>query len=520
MKTRLLVYVCVILLSSCKHIEHQVQPEVDILIHSGQVFTGNDSSLKRLNIGVCGDRICELYAPDTKSLKAKKIIDASGYIVSPGFIDPHTHSLSELTDPTKNANVNYLTQGVTTVVNGNDGGGTHQIDKLKHTLQAQGIGTNVAFFVGHGSVRKAVMGKAKRTATDIEIKKMQALVKKAMQSGALGFSSGLYYVPQTYADTQEVIALAKIAAEYGGIYETHLRDEGTFSIGIVAAVEEAILIAKTAKLPLHIAHIKALGVDAWGESKPVIQLIEQARLAGLQVTADQYPWLASGTKLHNAIMPKWAMADSTAAFHKRLNTAELQPRLQREISENLRMRGGADALLITACKSCNYVGKTLANVSESLGLSAIDTAIKLVQQGDIRVASFNMAESDLTAFMTQPWVVTSSDGTNGHPRKYASFAQKYHQYVKTQRLLTIPEFLYRSSTLTANILGLSKRGKIEPGYIADLIVFDPDTFHGKANYQQWDRLSTGVNTVLINGQIAIIQGQYTGRLNGGVLRRH
>lgn len=509
-----------VLLCGCTTAPFEPQKSVDILIQSGLVFTGQEQKLKQLDIGVCGNTICEIHPSGTHNVKAKTIINAQGLIVSPGFIDPHTHSLSELKSSDKNANLNYLTQGVTTVVNGNDGGGTYKITPLVQQLTTQGIGTNTAFFVGHGSVRKAVMGKAKRAATQAEISEMQSLVEHAMQAGALGFSSGLYYVPQTYADTQEVIALAKIAAKYGGIYETHLRDEGTFSIGIVQAVKEAITIAKSAQLPLHIAHIKALGVDAWGQSVAVIKLIELARHNGLRITADQYPWLASGTKLHNAIMPKWAMADSKQAFYQRLNSAKLQGRLHHEIAESLRMRGGPKALLITECKNTQYVGKTLAEVANMLAMSPIDAAIQLVQQGDVRVASFNMAESDLTAFMTQPWVVTSSDGTNGHPRKFASFAQKYHQYVKEKKWLTLTEYLNRSTTLTANILGLDNRGKIKLGFAADITIFDPNTFQGKADYQHWDAISKGVHTVIVNGKIAIHNTIHTNALGGQVLLKN
>jgi len=321
-----------VLLSGCS-ISHQAEnsraslspsaASADILITSGRVYAGLDTEAQMLDIAVCGDKICGLYPSGSKKVIAAKVIDAKGKIVSPGFIDPHTHTLEELSSRDKNHNLNYLTQGVTTVVNGNDGAGPVDIAKTANALEANGIGTNVALLVGHGSVREQVMGRAPRFATKQELEQMSALLNQAMQDGALGLSTGLYYVPGSFANTEEVVTLAKVASKYNGIYDTHLRDESTFNIGFSAALDEAIYIAQSADIHLHLAHIKALGVDVWGQSVNAIRKIEQAQTSGISISADQYPWLASGTFLHSAVMPKWAMADSKQAFYKRLNDPKL-----------------------------------------------------------------------------------------------------------------------------------------------------------------------------------------------------
>ncbi len=487
---------------------------VDLLITNGTVYTGESNQGQSLDVAVCGQVICGLYASGSQKVQAIKVIDATGKIVSPGFIDPHTHSLTELKSKDKNHNLNYLTQGVTTVVNGNDGGGPVDIKVVSSELEANGIGTNVALFVGHGSLREQVMGRAERFSTPNELNEMSTLLTEAMKAGAIGLSTGLYYVPGSYANTEEVVALAKIASKYHGIYDTHLRDESTFNIGFTSALDEAINIAKAANIHLHLAHIKALGVDVWGQSEQAIAKIEQAQQAGVSITADQYPWLASGTKLRSAVMPKWVMADSQQAFHKRLNQADLAQQLTVEITENIRRRGGSDSLYITEFKDKNLVGMNLREVAEMKNLSAVDTAIWLVQQGNVRVASFNMSPKDVEKFMVQPWVVTSSDGTNGHPRKYASFPRKYQTYVVNKQLLSVADFINRSSLQTAQLLGLSKRGALKENYQADIIVFDPDNYSPKADFSHWNKYSVGVEQVIVNGKLVIENEQYQDILAG------
>ncbi|MFT6311433.1 MAG: N-acyl-D-aspartate/D-glutamate deacylase [Porticoccus sp.] len=508
------LYVSILLMAGCAS-----HPKVDVLILSGLVFDGTDKPATKMDIGICGEQICALSAAGTQRYQADNTIDATGLVVSPGFIDPHTHSIDELKSSTKNQNLNYLFQGVSTVISGNDGGGPVDIKQAVASLNPQGIGTNTAFYVGHGTLREQVMGTAKRYSSLAELAQMKTLLNTAMSEGALGLSSGLYYVPGSFAATEEVLELAKVAASFKGVYDTHLRDESTFNIGFLPALDEAIDIARRADIHLHVAHIKALGVDVWGQSEPAIAKINKAKSQGVSISADQYPWQASGTNVRSALVPKWAMADSQSAFFQRLDNPELIEKIESEIGENIRRRGGPESLLITASQDSELVGKTLAVLADQFTLSDVKTVIYLVKNGRTRVASFNMHEDDIKNFMQQPWVVTSSDGTNGHPRKYASFPQKYQQYVLGSATIDIARFIRSSSGQTAEILGLGDRGFIKPGFKADVLVFEPKEYKAQATFKAWDRLSTGVRYLLINGELAIDKGQYTGVLAGQFVAR-
>jgi N-acyl-D-aspartate/D-glutamate deacylase len=499
-----------LLILGCAH----QSPRIDLLITSGQVFDGTDRSARLLDIGICGDTICYLEEMGKKTISANRTIDAKGLIVSPGFIDPHTHSLEELTSQNKHANLNYLFQGVTTVINGNDGDGPTNIQQTISSLNNAGIGTNTSFLVGHGSLRRQVMGTAGRHATDAELTEMKVLLRTAMQQGALGLSSGLYYVPGSFASKQEVVELAKVAAQYNGIYDTHLRDESTFNIGFLAALQEAIDIAREAKIHLHVAHIKALGVDVWGQSQQAIDKINLARSEGVSISADQYPWRASGTFLRSAVVPKWAMADSEAAFMQRLANPDFADRIKLEITENIRRRGGAEALLVTASEDTQLVGKTLAQLAIIANQSETNTVVDMVSKGRTRVASFNMNQEDINNFMLQSWVVTSSDGTNGHPRKFASFPQKFQEYVEQKKLISLQGFIHSSTGQTATILGLSDRGFIRVGAKADIAVIRLSEYKANANFKLWNQLSEGIVHLLVNGQLVIEKGQYNGILAG------
>lgn len=491
-------------------------PEFDVLIQNGWVFEGNpDSAPSIKDVGIKADRIILVGAAGDK--QAARTIDASGLLVTAGFIDPHTHSLDDLKDPDRRANLNYLTQGVTTVVNGNDGGGGPDIAAQAAILESAGIGTNTAFFVGHGTIRRLVMGGDNRAPTANELAEMQRLVDRAMSDGALGLSAGLYYTPGNFATTDEVVELAKVAAAHGGIYDSHLRDESSYSIGLLGAVDEALEIGKRAGIPVHLAHIKALGVDVWGESTSVIERIEAALEDGVAVSADQYPWAASGTRLHNALLPRSFLDGESEAFVEKLQDPDTQAQLTDAVTENLRRRGGPASILFVDASQPQLDGKTLADVAGDR--DAIATAFDILRLGSVRIASFNMNAEDIETFMAQPWVMTSSDGTNGHPRKYASFPQKYEQYVRDNPILRLEEFLHRSSALTAQTLNLENRGTIKNGFIADIVVLDLDKYSANAGFEQWNRLSSGVIYSIVNGQLVIDAGQPTNNLPGRVLRR-
>lgn len=488
--------------------------ELDLIIRGGSLIDGSGSPAKKADIGIQGDRIA--FVGSSAGKKAKRVIDATGLVVTPGFIDPHTHTAGDLSNPKTSRNDPYLMQGVTTVVTGNDGESPTDIGAALAKWQKQGIGTNAALFIGQGTVRREVMGMSDAKPTAEQMKRMEALVDTAMQQGAIGLSTGLYYAPGSYSSTEEVVDLARVAGRHGGIYDTHMRDESSYTIGLLGSVRETIRIGREAHIPVMISHIKALGVDVWGKSADVIAMVDKARKEGVNVTASQYPYTASGTSVTASLVPRWVEANG--ALLKNLNDPSLHERIVKEMTENLRRRGGADTLLMTSSKDKSIVGKNLAQIAKERKESPIDAAIQIIKAGGSDVASFNMKESDIDAFMRQPWVMTCSDGSPGHPRKYGTFPRKIHLYVYQRHIIPL-EFAIRSSTsLPAKTLGLKDRGLLKPGYFADVLVYNPKTFNERATYQSPRILSTGVEYLTVNGKLAIDNGALTTVMAGRALK--
>ncbi len=492
--------------------------DADFLIKGGTIIDGSGAESIVADLAIKDDRIVFIGNSDSITINAQTTVNAKGKIVSPGFIDPHTHSLGDLKNENSSANLNYLTQGVTTVVNGNDGEGPYEVTKISSQLMGQGIGTNTAFFVGHNTVRSAVLGADNIAPDTNQLEEMKRLVKQGMEEGALGFSTGLYYAPGSYSKTDEVVELAKVIAPFSGIYDSHIRDESTYNIGLIAAVEETIEIGRKSGVPIHFAHIKALGVDVWKRSDEIIELIEEAQQTGLTITADQYPWRASGTHLENALIDRWVMAGGEDKYYDRLQDKRLLPRIKEEIEENLRKRGGAESILITAdARNEEWIGKNLAQLSQLMQKPVIEVILEIARSGGARIASFNMNPYDLENFMTRPWVMTSSDGTKGHPRKFASYPEKYKKYVIEKHLLSVESFVHKSSGGVAKIFGIEQRGELKQGYYADVIIINPKRFTPKADFSKPDVLSEGVEFVWVNGKLVIENSNYNNRLEGKVL---
>ncbi|MEM7327591.1 MAG: amidohydrolase family protein [Pseudomonadota bacterium] len=491
----------------------------DIQISGGLVFDGMSDEGRLVDVILEKDKIVFVGDASNANVRGETVIDAAGLIVAPGFIDPHTHTTADVLFGTDSKALSgYLTQGVTTVVSGNDGGGPADVAGALRAVSERGVGPNFALFTGHGSIRGEVMGRDDRAPTQSELAQMSDILRGALEAGALGLSTGLYYAPASYASTDEIVALAKVAADFDALYESHIRDESSYSIGLLGAVKEAIEIGRLSGAAVHIAHIKALGVDVWGQSEAVIAAIETAQAEGLRITADQYPWSASGTRISNALIPNWAKADSDEAMFERLTAPDNKEQLRAEIAENLRRRGGSDAILLVA-RANNAPSRTLTEEAVALELDPIDAAIQIVLDGDARIASFNMQDQDIERFMRQPWVMTSSDGTNGHPRKYASFPRKYRTYVVEKSVLPLAEFINRSTHLTAQTLQLCGRGSLRAGHFADIVVFNPDTFRQIADFSNPAELSVGVTHLFVNGAPAIQDGQINPTLHGRPLRR-
>jgi len=492
----------------------------DLLIQGGTVYAGDDAPGRTADVVVRGDKVLYVGPDAAKRYTAKRVIDARGKIVAPGFIDAHTHPDTYIrsADPAVRVNAPWIYQGVATILTGVDGYGTPDVAKDAAWFTTNGVGTNLVPYVGFGAVRSQVLHQDARAPTPAELDEERSLVAKAMCQGAIGFSTGLFYAPQSFAKTDEVIELAKEAAKRGGLYDTHQRDESSYTIGLMGSVEEVLKIGRDAGLPVHFAHIKALGVDVQGEAPQVIAAIEKARAAGENVTADEYPWAASGTGLDASLLPRWSVDGGRPALLKRLDDPATLEKIRAEMAENMRRRGGADTLLLTAANK-PWTGKTLAQMAKAWNMDPRDAALRIIREDPhaTSVASFNMIEKDIKAFMRQPWVVTSSDGSDGHPRQFATFPMKYAKYVVAEKTITVQEFVRSSTGRTADMFKLKGRGYLRPGYYADVVVFDPKRYAPKADYVHPRELTVGVEQLLVNGTLVLDGGKATGARPGQVL---
>jgi N-acyl-D-aspartate/D-glutamate deacylase len=496
-----------------------LQSQLDLLIVHGKLVDGSGKKPRTADVGIRGDRIVFVGDSRTANLVAARTIDATGMIVAPGFIDPHTHTLSDLSDPKDKSNQAYLFQGVTTVITGNDGGSTLNIGDTLRRWDEQGIGTNAILLAGFGTIRSRVLGADDTQPTGEQLAEMKSLVARAMDEGAFGLSTGLYYAPQSYAKTEEVIELAKVAAAKGGIYDTHMRSESTAGIGLLGSIKETIRIGREANIPVHISHIKALGPDSWNQSRQAIRLIKDARRRGLAATACQYPYTASGTNLVAALVPRWAEAGGRAELLKRIDDPNTRPRLLAEMTENLRGRGGAESLLIIAARDEKLVGKRLNQIAREMNQPPVEAALEIIKAGSASVASFNMNEKDIRRFMKEKFVSTCSDGSTGHPRKFGTFSKKLHTYVFMDKLISLAFAVRNSSAFTAETFRIPERGLIREGFYADVVVFDPKTISDRATYETPEVVSNGMKFVIVNGKIAVENEHYTGVFAGRALRK-
>ena len=499
---------------------------VDVVIRGGTIYTGADDAPITGDVEIAGDRI--VYVGPGRRTAASRVIEAKGRIVAPGFIDPHTHPDTYIRSPAAAVRLNlpWLAQGVATIVTGVDGGGTPDVAADAAALTKAGIGTNVVPFVGFGAIRSRVLGQDDRTPTAAELAQERALAAKGMCEGAYGLSTGLFYAPQSFARTDEVVAVASEAGRRGGMYDTHQRDESNYTIGLLASTREAIEIGRRAGTPVHFAHLKALGVDLQGKAPELIATIAAARAAGQDVTADQYPWLASGSSVDAALVPRWANDGGYAKLIARFDDPATLTRIKHEMTENLRRRGGKESILLTSAGQ-PWTGRTLGQMATAWGIDPVDAAIRILRVPDkvgtgpagVGIASFNMADRDVDLLMKQPWIVTSSDGSDGHPRQYATFPRKYQTYVRERKVIGLADFIRRSTGATADIYRLDHRGYLRPGYFADVVVFDPVGYAPRADYVHPRVPSVGVAALLVNGRLALADGRTTGVAAGRVLLR-
>lgn len=497
------------------------QPPFDLLISGGRVVDGAGNPYFQADIGIRGDTIAALG--HLAGAGARLRIDASGLTVTPGFIDIHNHSLREIEKkPTADG---FLFQGVTTLIEGPDGGSPVPLKPALERLSRLAMSVNMALCIGHGSVRRAVMEMANRKPTTDELARMKELVRQGMREGAMGLSTGLFYTPGNYAETEEVIELARAAAEFGGFHISHIRDEGP---GLIEAVRETIRIGEEGGLPTQVTHHKVGGKANLGKSAETLRLIEEARARGVDATIDQYPYTASQTSLGAALFPQWAFAGGSKALLERLGAPEQRARIKTEIVRRiLNERGGGNPANIVFAR-CSFEpglrGKSLADVTRAAGKepspeNAAEMAMEIQKKGGCSAIFHWINEEDIERILKYPFTMIASDGSieSGHPRSFGAFARVLGRYVREKRILTLEDAVRKMSGFPAQRLRLYDRGLIRPGMKADLVIFDPATVSDRATFEKPFELASGVRDVLVNGRPAIRNGILTAERPGRVL---
>jgi N-acyl-D-amino-acid deacylase len=538
-------------LSAC-----QQSPEYDVLIRGGRVYDGTGRPPTQANVAIRADRIAAIGVPD--GARAARVVDATGLAVAPGFIN--MLSWSDETLLVDGRSQGEIRQGVTLEVFG-EGSSMGPLNArmkeeqvssqgdLKYPvtwttlgeylthLETQGISPNVASFVGATTVRVNVLGYADREPTADELAQMKELVRQGMREGALGVGSSLIYAPAFYAKTPELIELCRAAAEFGGMYISHMRSEGA---RLLEAIDELITIAREAKVPAEIYHLKAAGKDNWSKMGPAIEKIEAARREGLRITADMYTYPAGATGL-NATMPPWAQEGGYDEWVKRMKDPATRKRIRQEMVtptdqwENFFTGAGPDGILLVGFKNealKPLTGKTLSEVARMRKTTPEETAMDLVIEDGSRVDAvyFLMSEENLKAQLALPWVSLGSDAgsmapegpfllSNPHPRAYGNFARWLGRYVRDEKLVPLEEGIRRLSALPAENLGLKDRGRIAEGLVADIVIFDPAKIQDHATFEKPHQYATGMVHVLVNGVPVLANGEHTGAKPGKFVKR-
>ena len=508
------------ILASCSKIDF------DIVIINGTIVDGSGDESYKGDIGIINDRIVKIG--DLSQLSSRRTIDANNLIVSPGFIDSHTHAIRGIFDvPTAESS---LLQGVTTLTDGNDGTSPFPIDEHYQKIENTEISPNWAVFVGQGTIRQEVMGLENRDPTAAELSKMKLMVKEAMEEGALGISTGLFYVPGSFSSTSEVIELSKIASLYGGIYISHMREE---AVDILKSINETINIGIKAKIPVQITHHKIIGKENWGLSKETLKLVDNAIKDGVQVSIDQYPYTASQTSIR-ALIPQWAQAGGRTELLQRIDKPKTRKLIIDGIIERILFdRGGGHPKNIFISKSSwntSLEGKNLAELCierdlEPSPYNAAMVVFEIIKGGGASAVYHAINSDDVDLIMQHPMTSIASDGPmtvfgvgSPHPRTYGTFARVLGSYVRERNILSLEEAVRKMTSLPAQILSIKQRGLIKEGYYADVAIFDPKTILDKATFEDPHQYAVGVISVIVNGEIVIDQGVHNGNKPGRVLR--
>ena len=510
------------------------EPDFDLLIIGGDVIDGTGAPAYRADVGVLAGVITEIG--DLSGRSAVDVVDASGHVVAPGFIDPHTHARGAIFEiPTAD---NLVRQGVTTIVEGNDGSSPLELGAFFDSLVTIGrTAPNFAMFIGHGSIRSEVIGSEDRAPDAAELESMRALVVRGMREGALGLSTGLFYLPGSFAETEEVIELSKVAATFGGMYISHMRNE---DVNVLESVRETIRIGREAGLPVQMTHHKVGGQVNFGRSAESIELMRAARAEGVDVTFDQYPYTASSTGL-SSIIPTWARAGGDQAQRQRLLDPAVRRRAVADMMAFVQMRFGDDPSKIQLV-SCRFddgsagafpedlAGWTLADVFEERGISATpariaDLILEIDTVGGCSAIFHSFDEGDIERFMQSEGGMIGSDGTlvhfgeaSPHPRGYGTFPRVLGVYVRERGVLTLEDAVRRMTSVTADRLGFTGRGRLVLGGVADITVFDPATVIDQATFDEPHQYPLGIPHVFVAGIAIVRDSEVTGARPGVVLR--
>jgi N-acyl-D-amino-acid deacylase len=503
------------------------QNPFDLLIVNARVVDGTGSPWFRADVAIKGDTIARIASRIDPS-SASRVLDAAGAVVAPGFIDTHTHARRGINNvPTA---PNYVRQGVTTVIEGPDGSSPVPLGPFLAELEKLQKSVNIGSMIGQGSIRTAIIGNGDRQATPDEIEKMQGLVEQGMKDGALGLSTGLFYVPGTFTPTSEVVELAKVAARYGGFHASHQRDDAS---KVLDSVKETIAIGELGGLPTQVTHMKVIGAGNWGKSADALRLVDEARARGVDVTIDQYPYTASSTSVASALLPAWALEGTAPARQARFKDPATRAKIKAESAAMIRdERGGGDPKNVQFA-NCGFdetlTGRTLADATKKRGLeptieNAAETTIWIVEQGGCQGIFHAMGEEDLVRILRHPATMIASDGevptfgrANPHPRSYGTFARVLGVYVRDQRVLTLEDAIRKMTSFPAARLRLPDRGILRAGMKADLSVFDPATVRDRATFDQPHQYADGFTAVIVNGHIVFEKGEMTSARPGRVL---
>lgn len=501
------------------------QDRFDIIIHNGRIIDGTGTPWYEADVAINDDRIVRIG--DLSNANAEQVIDASGLVVAPGFIDPHTHALRGIFD-VPNAE-SALLQGVTTLTEGNDGSSPFPIDEHYRAIEDRRISPNWAVFVGQGTVRSQVIGADDRDPTPAEMEQMKAMVREAMEQGALGISTGLFYVPGSFTPTEEVIELSRVAAEYGGIYISHMREEAA---QLIDSVNETIRIGEEANIPVQMTHHKVIGVENWGTAVESLRLVDEARARGIDITIDQYPYTASQTGI-NALIPQWAQEGGRDEMLARINSPETRQTIKNEVvAKILYDRGGGDPKNVFISRNSwapEMAGKNLAELTIEAGMeptpeNAADVVFDIIRGGGATAVYHAIGPNDVDLIMQHPATAIGSDGPVGifgegapHPRQYGTFARVLGHYVRERGIISLEEAVKKMSSQTARRLNIHDRGLLTPGYFADIAVFDADEIIDMATFEYPHQYAVGMKYVLVNGEVVVDNGQHTGRRPGRIL---